>query len=167
MVPWELSNIPDNEINAICLSPRLANINRLGEQVLRHEELLFVVVVNRISHRHRLRCCISLIQQRRICEVKPSQLHNHSLIVEEHLKPALCDLSLVRGVGSVPLRVLKHVTKNHYGQNARVVSLAVVVGVNLVERRDVAHMGQHLVCGVKAVDLLVVVTENLALAESD
>jgi len=28
-------------------------------------------------------------------------------------------------------------------------------------------MGQHLIGGVKAVDLLVVVTENLALAESD
>ena len=52
-----------------------------------------------------------------------SELHDHGLVVEQHLKPPLCYLSLVRSVWGVPRRVLQQPTLQHsWGDNA-VVSL--------------------------------------------
>lgn len=42
-----------------------------------------------------------------------------------------------------------------------------VASVYLIQGRDVAHVGQHLEGGVQAVDMLVVMAEHLAVAESD
>jgi hypothetical protein len=57
----------------------------------------------------------------------------------------LRDFRLVRGIGSVPLGVLKHIAQDDDWKDARVIALSVVVSVDFVEGSQVAHVRKHLV----------------------
>ena len=60
-------------------------------------------------HRHRLRRCGGLVEERGVGELHAGEVHHHLLEVEQRLQTALTDLGLIGGVRGVPARVLEHV----------------------------------------------------------
>lgn len=77
-------------------------------------------------------CSRGFIKKGSIGDVHFCQLSDHGLIVEQHFEAALCDLSLVRGVGRVPLWVLQHIPLDDGWDDRRIVSLALIRRVSFI-----------------------------------
>ena len=90
------------------------------------------------------------IEERSVRHGKPSQLHDHSLIVEEHLETALRDLRLVGRVRRVPLRVFEDVSLDDGRNNRGVVALALVAFVDFIYTGKLIHFLQCLTLTVEA-----------------
>ena len=72
-------------------------------------------------HRHRLRRCGGLVEERGVGELHAGEVHHHLLEVEQRLEAPLTDLGLVGGVSGVPAWVLQHVALDDARQHRAVV----------------------------------------------
>jgi hypothetical protein len=119
-----LIGISHHNLDAQTAGSCLNGCQRLWVHVLGHKESGALAAVLAKGHVHRLRGCGGLIQQGRIANVHASQIANHCLEVQQGFQTPLTDLSLVRGVGCVPHRVLQDVALDDAGSEGVVVSHA-------------------------------------------
>src|SRR3546814_16905477 len=63
------------------------------------------------------------IEQRGIGDVKPGQVADQSLVVEQRLQPALADFGLIGGIGGVPGGIFKDIAMDHRREGRAVLAL--------------------------------------------
>ena len=94
-------------------------------------------------HGHRLGTGRRLVQQGRIGDLKPGQIADHGLEVQQCLKTPLADLGLVGGVGRVPCGVFKNIALDRRRRHRAVIALPDQRGEHLVLARHHPHVFQH------------------------
>ena len=93
---------------------------------------------------HRLRSGRGLIQQRSIGDRQARELADQGLEIEQGFETSLADFRLVRGVGRVPSRVLKHVALQQRWGVAIVITQANQAAMHLVCCSDLQQLPQGL-----------------------
>jgi hypothetical protein len=117
-------DIADDELDAESLSSGLEDGDGLGVAVLGDDKDLLAFALGCVGHRHGhgLSSGGSLIENRGVGDVETSQICDESLEVEERLKTALADLSLVGGVAGIPGRVLEHIALDNSRNKSSIVT---------------------------------------------
>jgi hypothetical protein len=97
-------DIANDELNAEPLSSGLEDGDGLGVAVLGDDKDLLALALGGVSHRHGhgLSSGGGFVENRGIGDIETSQIGDKSLEVEERLKTALADLSLIGGVACIP-----------------------------------------------------------------
>ncbi len=104
------------------------------------------------DQRHRLGGCSGFVEQRGIGDLEAGEVDDHLLEVEQGLQPALRDLSLIRGVGGVPARILQQVAPDRLRRDRVVVAGADVAAPDLVARGYRGQFGQRAGFGDRLAD---------------
>ena len=117
----------------------------LGEDGLIHQKTQGLgPLADRPGQGHGLCRSGGLIEQGGIGNRQPGQLADQGLEIEQGLKPALGDFSLIRGVGRIPSGIFKDVTLDHRRGGRAVVTLANQAAHHLVVACDSCQFSQGL-----------------------
>jgi hypothetical protein len=135
-------DIADDELDAESLSSGLEDGDGLGVAVLGDDKDLLAFALGCVGHRHGhgLSSGGSLIENRGVGDVETSQICDESLEVEERLKTALADLSLVGGVAGIPGRVLEHIALDNSRNKSSIVTSTNERFVDLVVLGKFSHL---------------------------
>ena len=93
---------------------------------------------------HRFRGRGGLIEQRGVGDVKPGEIADHGLEIEQGFQPALTDFRLVGRVGRIPGRILQDVALDHRRQNRPCIAHSDQRGEHPVPGRKLAHVRQRV-----------------------
>ena len=99
--------------------------------------------------RHGLACRRALVEQRCVRDIKPGQVSDHRLEIQDRLKPPLRDLGLVGRVSRVPRGIFQDVAQDDVGRVRAVVALPDIAAKDLVGRGDGLHFRQHVSLGAR------------------
>ena len=94
------------------------------------------------EHKHGFSAGGAFVKQRSIGDGHSGEVAHHGLVVQQRFQTALCNLRLVRSVGSVPTRVLQHIALNHRRNHRWVVTQTDVILEHLVLRSNSAEVGE-------------------------
>ena len=133
------------KLNSQWLRPGLQHSPGLWEHMAIDEETIrFGTSTHTKAQAHGFCRGRGFIQQGGIRDRKPSELTDQRLKIQQRLKPPLGNLSLIRGVGGIPSRVLKHVALNQRRRCCAVISEANQRSLNKILRSDRAEICQCL-----------------------
>ena len=121
VVEFETRVIADFDLDTERFRARLDNSDRLRMTIIGHEES-FPIRNDCVTKRHRLGGGCGFVQQRRICDIKCSQIHDHLLKIQQRLESALRDFRLVRCIGGVPTGIFQNVPLDDRRRNAIVIA---------------------------------------------
>mmetsp|Transcript_17838 Transcript_17838/g.43649 ORF Transcript_17838/g.43649 Transcript_17838/m.43649 type:complete len:447 (+) Transcript_17838:1870-3210(+) len=128
------------DVDVEVLGARLHDVDGVGVHVGPDQELGLALLRHVDGHGHRLGRGGRLVEEGGVREPCAGQVSDHRLEVEQHLKTALRDFGLVRGVGGVPRRVLEEVPQDDRGGDCVVVASA---DERLVDLVLVHHFLEH------------------------
>jgi hypothetical protein len=112
-----------------------------------NEEHIAAGLRGAVRHGHCLGCGGAFIEQRCAGELKPGQVCNHLLEVQQRFQPALADFGLVGRIGGVPAGVFQDVAQDDLGRDAAIVPHADHRGEQPVAPCDAAQVGQGVALG--------------------
>jgi hypothetical protein len=111
----EIVHVRNHNVHAECSAARLRDRDRLGMDVMGHEETVafpFPAARQTEAHHHRLGRRRGLVEERRVGHRQSGEVGDHRLKDEQRLEPTLRDLRLVRCVLRVPAGVLEDVAQD-------------------------------------------------------
>ena len=118
----EVGHVADDHFDTDRLGPSLQYGNRLRMRVAVDEEGVVRRLLSPVGQGHCFGRSRGLIEQRGVGQIKPGQITDHGLKVENRLKATLADLWLVGRVGGIPGRVLQNVPGKHRRRDRAVVA---------------------------------------------
>ena len=131
----------ERQFNAQRFSPGLQNSPCLGKDLLIHEKpvpALFFSHPGSCVEKHDHGFCSGrgFIQQGSVGQLHAREFHDHGLEVQQRFKPPLGDLSLVGGIGGIPVGVFKDIALDHRRKVGIVISKSHVGPEQSVFRSD-------------------------------
>ncbi|OAV74434.1 hypothetical protein Barb7_02078 [Bacteroidales bacterium Barb7] len=115
----KLPVIADNHLYPLRSHPRMNDRERGLKHIPVHKHRICPVLhlgtaTRTVKHGHRLGSGSPLVKQRTIRQRQSRQLANDRLKVQQSLQPPLRHLRLIGRIGSVPHRILKHITQDSW-----------------------------------------------------
>ena len=144
--------VADHQFDAHRRRARLQQVDGLRKALVGNKEFvrtafdgLARTVVE--QHRHRFRGRGGLVQQRRIRDFHPGQVHDHGLEIQQGFQATLRDLGLIGRVGGVPARIFQDVALYHRRHDGVVIAQPDIGAEYLVLCGDAAQMLVVLIFG--------------------
>ena len=127
--------------------------NRLGMAILIYEEPGRLGFRHPLRHGHRLCRRRRLVQKGGVGNLKPGQVSDHRLVVQQRFQPPLADLGLIRRVGRVPRRILKNVALDRGRRCRPVIPLSNHGGEHVVLLGHLAHVPKQFPFGLRLAEI--------------
>mmetsp|Transcript_28308 Transcript_28308/g.91617 ORF Transcript_28308/g.91617 Transcript_28308/m.91617 type:complete len:365 (+) Transcript_28308:1884-2978(+) len=115
-------NLADDDFDVHRLSTSLADGDGLRVAEIRDEHLLPLGLADSLAHSHGLSSSSGLIKEGGLSNIHGRDVSDHGLVVDQRLHTTLGNLGLVRGVRSVPPRVLDDIPEDGRGGDGVVVA---------------------------------------------